>query len=279
MIMETDNVISTKKKLIKACVETANRLYGSDRSIRVLHLWVRDPTYQFLFEDAGIFIDELQDEFKSHLVRPLIDAEIEIHKGAPEDKTICGVLIPNAVEYSYDYSSNEICLLSVRLYLLSTEKKVIRTFHLDSSKLQYCIGRESCCYDNEGRFRENDLVVNDEHISRAQADLYFKDGKMFLRPTSTGYRPNGNPTRVHTRGSLVDLTDEHKGYQLQDGDIIELGGRNGVLYKVSFNDKGNDMPQLDTSIAYDKAPEQHPTISKTNNTEIKVRGAIIDNSF
>lgn len=277
--METDNVISTKKRLIKACIETANQLYGSDRPIQVMHLWVHDPTYKFLFADEGKFKDELQEEFKSHLVRPLFDAKIEIHNGAPKDETICGILIPSAVEYSYDYSSNETCLLSVNLYLLSTEKKVIRTFHLDSSKLQYCIGRESCCYDNEGRFRENDFVVNDEHISRAQADLYFKDGKIFLRPTSTGYRPNGNPTRVHTKGTLVDLTDEHKGYQLQDGDIIELGGRNGVLYKVSFNDKVNDMPQQDTSNAYKEIPEQHSTISKTNNAEIKVRGAIIDNSF
>lgn len=277
--METDNVISTKKRLIKACVETANRLYGSNNSIRVLHLWVRDPTYQFLFDDAGIFIDELQNEFKSHLVRPLINAEIEIHKGAPKDKTICGVLIPNAVEYSYDYTANEICQLIVRLHLLSAEKRVTRTFYLDPTKHQYCIGRENFCYDNEGRFRENDIVVNDEHISRAQADLYFKDGKIFLRPTSTGYRPNGNPTRVHTRGTLVDLTDEHKGYQLQDGDVIELGGRNGVLYKVSFNDKENDMPQQGTSNSYEETSEQYPTISKTNNTEIKVRGAIIDNSF
>ena len=287
MVMKTDNVISTKKRLIKACVETANRIFGSDRSIQVLHLWVRDPTYKFLFADDGTFIDELRDEFKSHLIRPLIDAKIEIHNGAPKDKTTFGVLIPNAVDYSYDYSSKEICKLFVRLHLLSTEKKFSHTLYLDSSKRQYCIGRENFCYDEEGRFRENDIVVNDEHISRAQADLYFKDGKIFLRPTSTGYRPNGNPTRVHTKGTLVDLTDEYKGYQLQDGDIIELGGRNGVLYKVSFNDNDDSqssspfrsMPAHETSNAYDEKTEQHSTKSRAKNSEVKVQGAIIDNSF
>lgn len=239
--MKTDNIIATRKALVKSCVETAKKLYGSQQSISVLHLWIYDPTYLFILEDIAGFRAELSQEFKSHLVRPLINASVEVHSGKPEEDCPFGVLIPNAVAYTYEYvregAPKANAAVTVRLDLISIDKPVVHAFVLNSGeKSIYRIGRIAAAYDSEGHFRENDIIINDEHISRAQADLYFKAGKLFLRTTSTGYRPNGNPTRVHVSGmkAPVDLCDEHKGYQIQDGNIIELGGRNGVLYKVVF---------------------------------------------
>lgn len=239
--MKTDNITETRKLLIKSCVETANQLYGSDQSIQVMHLWVYDPTYLFILNDVAGFRRELDQEFKSHLIRPLFNAAIEVHSGKPEDGLTFGVLIPNAVAYTYEYvregAPRANVAIVVKLNLISVDKPVNQSFTLNSSNNSlYMIGRVAAAYDSEGSFRVNDIVINDEHISRAQADIYFKAGKLYLRPTSTGYRPNGNPTRVHKKGEKTpeDLRDEYKGCQLQDGDIIELGGRNGVLYKVEF---------------------------------------------
>lgn len=239
--MKTDNIIATRKQLIKACVETAKKLYGSAQSIQAMHLWVYDPTYLFVLDDVAGLRAELLQEFKAHLVRPLINAAIEIHSGKPEDSVNCGILIPDAVAYTYEYNRaggpKATAATIVKLELVTVNKPVCKSFTLNSSgKPQYRIGQVVAAYDNEGRFRENDIVINEEHISRAQADLYFKGTKLYLRPTSTGYRPNGNPTRVHRSGKKEpeNLCDEFRGYLLQDGDIIELGGRNGVLYKVIF---------------------------------------------
>ena len=238
--MKTDNIIATKKLLIKACIETAKKLYGSQQRIQVLHLWVYEPTYNFLLAEEDDFKKELAGELKEHLVRPLMDASIEIHSGKPGFGVESGVLVADAVAYSYEYASGSTIktgkTLIVKLNLLSSNNGS-KTFVLNSSeKTDYRIGRVAAAYDSEGNFRENDIVIDDEHISRAQADLYFKDGKRFLRPTSTGYRPNGNPTRIHSKGKKapIDLCDEYKGVQVTNGDIIEFGGRNGVLYKVEF---------------------------------------------
>lgn len=238
--MKTDNSIAMKKLLIKACIETAKKLYGSQQRIQVLHLWVYEPTYHFLLAEEDGFKKELAEEFKEHLVRPLMDANIEIHSSKPADDVKSGVLVTNAVAYSYEYAGGSTIktgkALIVKLTLLSSNNGS-KAFVLNSSEqADYRIGRVAASYDSEGNFRENDIVIDDEHISRAQADLYFKDGKLFLRPTSTGYRPYGNPTRIHSKGKKapLDLCDEYKGAQVTNGDIIELGGRNGVLYKVEF---------------------------------------------
>ena len=240
--MKIDNNFAVRKSIIKACVETAQKLYGSEKSIQTLHLWVYDdPNYILALDDANAIREELRREFKMHLLRPLYEASIEVHSGRPGADIPFGVLIPDAVAYSYDYISSDgrqgKAFVRARLTLVNSDKPVNGSFELDSSeKTEYNIGRVPTALDNEGRYRENDIVINDERISRAQADLYFKGGRLYLRPTSTGYRPFGNPTRVHTPRSKepVELRDEFRGYPIHDGDIIELGGSRGVLYKVKF---------------------------------------------
>lgn len=241
--MKTDNCITARKKLVKACVETAKMLFASEEIIQVFHLWIYDPSYLVILNDVDSLCVELNREFRSHLVHPLMNASIEVHEGKPEDCSVSGVLIADAVAYTYSYKRNDKSLsdnttnVIVNLNLINTDKNVQESFVLNSlDKKHYNIGRGPVGYDSKNRFRRNDIVINDEHISLAQADLYFKVGKLYLRPASTGYRPNGNPTRVHTAGKKtpIDLCDEYRGYQIQNGDIIELGGRNGVLYEVVF---------------------------------------------
>jgi len=239
--MKIDNNFAVRKSIVKACVETAQKLYGSGKSIRVLHLWVYDPNYSVAIDDMDLVREELKREFKEHLIRPLYESSIEVHPGLPGADVSFGVLIPGAVAYSYDYVPSSVrqgvAPVRARLTLVNPDKPVRGSFELDSSeKTDYHIGRVPTAHDNEGRFRENDIVIDDERISRAQADLYFRGGRLYLRPTSTGYRPFGNPTRVHTPRSKepVELCDEFRGYPVCHGDIIELGGSRGVLYKVTF---------------------------------------------
>lgn len=119
------------------------------------------------------------------------------------------------------------------------------SYNLDSDiRKIYHIGRGASSR-NDGKYRINDIVINDRetnpellqrnlHVSRAHADIIFKNNKYYLRAMVGGCRAlGGSPTKIVRAENVTEIRNTTLLYPLEDGDILELGKNVLLMFSLS----------------------------------------------
>lgn len=240
-MIKTDNAYEAIEAIVKACVERFRILFLTEGAIHTLHLWIYDPALQFICNDGERLEERLHKEFRKALLTPLLDADIEFHPCRPCKELAANYLVQGQVDYSFDLdvqresvkpvqekADQKEPLVLVHLTLTSSHRDVEKVFTLRAAEHRtYRLGRVRYFQEQN---RINDLVIDDEHVSRAQADLYFSGDELYLHLCGEPFlcipAGGGDTTAICSR--------ELAGYRLHDGDRLAFGDSNPVIYEVSF---------------------------------------------
>lgn len=242
-VVDSDNAVETKKKIIEVLVSRFKQLRFDSTSIRILKMtvWVADPVYISLLKNDA-FVEQLHTEIENNFIDSLKDTEIIVRMGKPAAKVQASCILEDAIWFSFtiqedkEVTSKRVARISVVGNRGSLKKKV---YELDIEKRTlYHIGRGDIEQNRSRPYRENHIVVDDSeknksmlelnrHVSGSHADIIYDDGIFYLKATPYGCRPDGSKTSVireKPEGTEeFEIRDSDSRFRLRDGDLIEFG--------------------------------------------------------
>lgn len=252
-VVDGDNAVETKKKIIETLVSRFKQLRFDSSSIRILKvtLWVADPIYISLLKNDA-FVEQLHTEIENNFIDSLRNAEILVRMGKPATKVQASCILEDAIWFSFtiqedkEVTSKKVTRISVVGNRGSLKKKV---YELDVEKrILYHIGRGDTEQNRSRPYRENHIIVDDtekskilmelnRHVSGSHADIIYDEGFFYLKATPFGCRPDGSKTSVireKPEGTEeFEIRDADTRFRLRDGDLIELGESVVLLFSIS----------------------------------------------
>lgn len=228
-----DNVVEVRERLAQAIVDALLPLRGMDK-MKDMTLFVADPTL-FVVADDSRFRQLMQEQLDNHLLHSLACGKLTVLSGTAESADAITVIdhVLQLVLAAVGNQATALATLSVVGRMGSMKES---TCLLDSSKKQiFHIGRGEMV-KRDGKYRVNDVVVNDEEphadllamnrkVSSSQADILWREGAFYIKAMASGCRAEGgSPTKVIRDETAMELRDIYTLIPLQDGDYIELGG-------------------------------------------------------
>lgn len=202
------------------------------------------------------FVDDLKRALADNYLHNIGSQSLQIVLKPKHATENCHPLIDNQVYYqwgrsSIDYETKDkdymrvVANISILEQSGSLEQRV---YTLDSDKQQlFHIGRGRMSHKS-GKYHVNDIVINDQetdlilherniHVSRAHADIIFKNYRFYLKALPGGCRTlNGSPTKIIRNENNMELCDVSIMLPLEDGDMIELGKKVVLIYTEKKKD-------------------------------------------
>ena len=203
------------------------------------------------------FEEELKRELANAFLSSIGSSSLCVELKPKSEIIDCLCLIENKVYYKWGKlkNSTDISLSNEQYKRVTATISIFDgngslqedSYILDSdSKTIYHIGRGKSSR-NEGKYRINDIVINDNevhqelrnlnlHVSSAHADIVFKNGNYYLRAAVGGCRAlGGSPTKIVRNENVIEMRSTTLLYLLEDGDILELGKNVLLLFSLTDN--------------------------------------------
>lgn len=128
------------------------------------------------------------------------------------------------------------------------------SYILDSDKKKvYHIGRGITTRREGGKYRVNDIVINDKEadaelrrcngdVSSAHADIIFKNNRYYIKAAIGGCGGNVGSRTVVRDEKPEELKDTARLRPLKDGVIIQLGKNVQLIYALSDEEPLTNIP-------------------------------------
>lgn len=101
-VVDSDNAVETKKKIIETLVSRFKQLRFDSTSIRILKVtvWVADPVYITVLKNDA-FVEQLHTEIENNFIDSLKDTEIIVRMGKPAAKVQASCILEDAIWFSF----------------------------------------------------------------------------------------------------------------------------------------------------------------------------------